>query len=117
MARPKIIKKAPGLGKEELGKMLDISLSCRSEVKTARESFTELYTLILNLNSIEDMEEVQRVAYSIRQEAQFVGMMLEGADNGIDYLIKKSRYLIAYVEHKQLLWDEQQKQIKTGKDS
>lgn len=111
MARPKIIKKAPGLGKEELGKLLDYSLSCDSQLQDAKDCYKELYDLILSLDTLDDIAEVRDTVARMRQEGQFVGLMIDGAKTGIEWLIAKNRSLAAYVQHKQLLWEEQQKNI------
>lgn len=111
MARPKLIKKAPGLGKEELGRMLDLSLSCNSQMADAQECFRELYNLLLNLETAEDIVDVREIAARMKQEGQFVGMMIDGARTGLEYIIAKNRSLAAYVQHKQLLWEEQQKKL------
>lgn len=119
MARPKRINKAPGIGKEELGKLLDISLSCSSTIRDAQEHQKNLYQLILSMDSTGDTDKVKELCSKLRYEGQFMGLMLEGALSSVQYVIDRNRYLAAYAEHKQLLWEEQLKeqrlnQVKSG---
>lgn len=107
MGRPK--KQAPGIGKTELDRLLQNSLLTETQLCEAQEHYKELYQGLLALNPEDDTEEIRELIYKLRQEGQFLGLMIDGSIEAIRYVINRNKYLCAYTQHKQLMWENTRK--------